>query len=40
METRQGGKNGTANSVIYLLKLKPEGDAIDCSVERIEGESD
>lgn len=40
METRQGGKNGTANSVIYLLKLNPEGDAIDCSIERIEGESD
>jgi hypothetical protein len=40
MEIRDGGKNGTANSAIYLLKLNPQGDAIDCSIERIEGESD
>lgn len=41
MKTRTGGyKNGVANSAKYLLKTKPEGDAIDCSIERFEGESD
>lgn len=41
METRTGGyTNGVANSADYLLKLNPQGDAIDCSIERIEGETD
>lgn len=41
METRTGGyANGVANSAQYLLKTNPEGDAIDCSIERLEGESD
>lgn len=41
MKTRTGGyKNGVANSAKYLLKTEPEGDSIDCSIERLEGESD
>lgn len=41
METRTGGyANGVANSAQYLLKTNPQGDAIDCSIERLEGESD
>ena len=41
METRTGGyTNGVANSADYLLKLNPQGDAIDCSIERLEGETD
>jgi hypothetical protein len=41
METRTGGyTNGVANSAEYLLKLNPQGDAIDCSIERLEGETD
>lgn len=41
MEIRTGGyTNGVANSADYLLKLNPQGDAIDCSIERIEGETD
>lgn len=41
MEMRDGGyANGVANSAEYLLKLNPQGDTIDCSIERIEGETD
>jgi len=41
MEIRDGGyTNGVANSAEYLLKLNPQGDAIDCSIERLEGETD
>lgn len=41
MKTRTGGyKNGVANSAKYLLKTDPEGDSIDCSIERLDGESD
>jgi len=40
MKIRTGGyKNGVANSAKYLLKTEPEGDSIDCSIERLEGES-
>lgn len=41
MKMRTGGyANGVANSAQYLLKTNPKGDAIDCSIERLEGESD
>ncbi|MFG8752748.1 relaxase/mobilization nuclease domain-containing protein [Pseudomonas aeruginosa] len=41
MKMRTGGyANGVANSAEYLLKTNPKGDAIDCSIERLEGESD
>ena len=41
MKLRKGGyRRGVSNSAKYLLKTKPEGDAIDCSIERLEGESD
>lgn len=40
MKTRKGGyKRGVSNSAMYQLKLNPEGDAIDCSIERLDGES-
>ncbi|GEM_PF-1379688 len=41
MKMRKGGyRRGVSNSAKYLLKTKPEGDAIDCSIERLEGETD
>jgi hypothetical protein len=41
MKSRKGGyRRGVSNSAKYLLKTNPQGDAIDCSVERLEGESD
>lgn len=41
MKLRKGGYyRGVSNSAKYLLKTNPKGDAIDCSIERLEGESD
>lgn len=41
MKLRKGGyRRGVSNSAKYLLKTNPQGDAIDCSIERLEGESD
>jgi len=41
MKLRKGGyRRGVSNSAKYLLKTNPKGDAIDCSIERLEGESD
>ncbi|MFL1559835.1 relaxase/mobilization nuclease domain-containing protein [Pseudomonas sp. O64] len=41
MKLRKGGySRGVSNSAKYLLKTNPQGDAIDCSIERLEGESD
>ncbi|WP_256228627.1 relaxase/mobilization nuclease domain-containing protein [Pseudomonas sp. G5(2012)] len=39
MKMRKGGGNRTRSSANYLLKLNPEGDAIDCTIPRLEGES-
>lgn len=40
MKLRKGGyRRGVSNSAMYQLKLNPEGDAIDCSIERLDGES-
>ncbi|MCS3417140.1 hypothetical protein M2399_002590 [Pseudomonas sp. BIGb0450] len=40
MKLRKGGySRGVSNSAMYQLKLNPEGDAIDCSIERLDGES-
>lgn len=40
MKMRKGGyRRGVSNSAMYQLKLNPEGDAIDCSIERLDGES-
>ncbi|MFJ4545817.1 relaxase/mobilization nuclease domain-containing protein [Pseudomonas sp. NPDC088885] len=39
MMYRKGGGNRTRSSANYLLKLNPEGDAIDCTIPRLEGES-
>jgi hypothetical protein len=41
MKLRKGGyRRGVSNSAKYLLKTNPQGDAIDCSIERLDGESD
>lgn len=39
MHMRKGGGNRTRSSANYLLKLNPEGDAIDCTIPRLDGES-
>lgn len=39
MKMRTGRKNKTRSSANYLLKTNPEGDAIDCTIPRLEGES-
>lgn len=39
MKMRKGGGNRTRSSANYLLKLNPEGDAIDCTIPRLDGES-
>lgn len=39
MKMRTGGGNKTRTSANYLLKTNPEGDAIDCTIPRLDGES-
>ncbi|WP_282364127.1 relaxase/mobilization nuclease domain-containing protein [Pseudomonas sp. PS01297] len=39
MKMRTGGGNRTRSSANYLLKTNPEGDAIDCTIPRLNGES-
>ncbi|WP_338499802.1 hypothetical protein VRC41_00275 [Pseudomonas trivialis] len=39
MKMRKGRGNRTRSSANYLLKLNPEGDAIDCTIPRLDGET-